>query len=636
MFFVDLHKIPSRLVAGMEALKHDFPLIFSAEPGVPELTFKPRSCDPEHGFRVSPQDGGGFLIEYDRRIDAFRALGRIFAGLDGKLEAYAESPCFPFIGMMLDASRNGVPNLDTIKYFLRRLALMGVNVFMLYTEDTYVVDTEPWFGYLRGPYTQDELRAADQYANALGIEMLPCIQTLGHLENLLKWPEYADVKDTFHTLMVDEPRTGELLRKMLTSASSPYASCRIHIGLDEARDLGTGQYRDRHGEAPVAELMARHIRRVTEICAELGLKPMIWNDCLFRNGDTFHGYYDPSIMPDPKLLAAIPDNLTMVHWDYWHHEVEMYRDYIDLHRECGYDPIMAMSPVTSARFWPAMEHAQETIAPCLDACRERNVPGVLLTIWGDDGMEVDLYANLAAAQFMADRCHVREDGRVVADATESNFRASCRAAFSDFVRAAHVDILPSMQGEKYRNANCSKWMLWDDPLLGMCEPFHADESLSGHYAALANELERGDAASVMESRLRVPARLARVLAIKADLRGRLVSAYRSADRDELGRIYDNDIPRLQQAIEELWQAHHEAWRVSFKPFGWEVLELRYGGLLLRVRTMGERISDLLNGVVDSIPEFETTLMPLQTRASRSFLNPRLLKPYSRIASPCRV
>ena len=40
-------------------------------------------------------------------------------------------------------------------------ALMGLNLVMLYTEDTYEVEGWPYFGYMRGRYSREELEAID-------------------------------------------------------------------------------------------------------------------------------------------------------------------------------------------------------------------------------------------------------------------------------------------------------------------------------------------------------------------------------------------------------------------------------------------------------------------------------------------
>ena len=49
-------------------------------------------------------------------------------------------------GVMIDMSRNSVMSLDGLKRFLPLIKKMGYNMVMLYTEDTYEVDGEPYFG----------------------------------------------------------------------------------------------------------------------------------------------------------------------------------------------------------------------------------------------------------------------------------------------------------------------------------------------------------------------------------------------------------------------------------------------------------------------------------------------------------
>jgi len=41
---------------------------------------------------------------------------------------------------MVDCSRSCVANIDTVFYLLRTCALLGINCFQLYTEDTYKVN----------------------------------------------------------------------------------------------------------------------------------------------------------------------------------------------------------------------------------------------------------------------------------------------------------------------------------------------------------------------------------------------------------------------------------------------------------------------------------------------------------------
>ena len=82
---------------------------------------------------------------------------------------------FKRFGVMLDCSRNAVMKVCEIKRMIDYLVKMGYNALELYTEDTYEVKGEPYFGYLRGRYTCDELKEIDAYALEKGVELIPCI-----------------------------------------------------------------------------------------------------------------------------------------------------------------------------------------------------------------------------------------------------------------------------------------------------------------------------------------------------------------------------------------------------------------------------------------------------------------------------
>jgi hypothetical protein len=53
---------------------------------------------------------------------------------------------FDTLGVMIDCSRDSLPNVPRLKRFFDAIAQMGYNMVMLYTEDTYEVENEPYFG----------------------------------------------------------------------------------------------------------------------------------------------------------------------------------------------------------------------------------------------------------------------------------------------------------------------------------------------------------------------------------------------------------------------------------------------------------------------------------------------------------
>lgn len=97
------------------------------------------------------------------------------------------------------------------------MAKLGLNQLLLYTEDTYEVPGLPYFGTYRGRYSQEEIRQLDDYAYQFGIELVPCIQTLAHLRNALKWPMGQELKDSADILLVGSEKVYDFIRQLLTS-----------------------------------------------------------------------------------------------------------------------------------------------------------------------------------------------------------------------------------------------------------------------------------------------------------------------------------------------------------------------------------------------------------------------------------
>ena len=158
---------PEELHSILETLAEEYPI--SEVNGEFELKF----TQTESGGKSAVSFNGKTAeITYNRPADAARAVGNAFAGLESD-----EHTEFKTYGIMLDCSRNAVMTVKHFKSWLRQLALMGYNMAMLYTEDTYQLPDEPFFGYKRGPYTLAEMQEIDAYAKSLGIEMIACLQT---------------------------------------------------------------------------------------------------------------------------------------------------------------------------------------------------------------------------------------------------------------------------------------------------------------------------------------------------------------------------------------------------------------------------------------------------------------------------
>ncbi len=102
--------------------------------------------------------------------------------------------------------------------------------------------------------------------------------------------------------------------------------------------------------------------------------------------------------------------------------------------------------------------------------------------------------------------------------------------------------------------------------------------------------------------------IARALAVKTDLHRKLAAAYRAGDRRQLRALLAGDVRQTKAAVTTLWKHHRSLWMATNKPFGWEVLEHRYGGVLIRLTTLEDRLKDYLAGRVDALPELTAEIL----------------------------
>ena len=231
---------------------------------------------------------------------------------------------FESFGVMIDCSRNAVMRPEQVKKYMGILSKMGYNMVELYTEDTFEVTDEPYFGYMRGRYTQKELKELDTYAQSVGIELMPCVQTLAHLESIFRWQEYVGIRDLNDILLVGEERTYRLIDNIFRTLAECFTSRRVNIGMDEAHMLGLGKYFEKHGLRNRFDIIYEHLLKVLEIADKYGFTCLIWSDMFFRIANRGEYYTEKEIEIPDEIIAKVPKNLELIYWDYYHTDKATY------------------------------------------------------------------------------------------------------------------------------------------------------------------------------------------------------------------------------------------------------------------------------------------------------------------------
>jgi len=594
-------EVPADVSRALRALAERYPL--GEGDGEPHLAFAPGEAA---GSVTVLRKDGVVEVRYGALSDALRGLGAALAGLPEVGSALSESRPFTTFGIMLDCSRNAVVRVDHLKRWLRCLALLGYNMVMLYTEDTYQITGQPFFGLARGAYAKEELKEVDAYAAALGIEMIGCIQTLGHLEQILKWGAYHRVRDTERELLVSEPATYDLIRQMIANFADCFRSRRIHVGMDETWTLGRGRSLDLFGHRSGHQMLTEHLGRVSAICHELGMRPMIWSDMYFKFGGDMHVDYDTEATIPEEVKAAMPANLDLVYWDYNGADEAHYRRLIERHRALGREPLMGSGVWTWLRLWYGREDTEAYALPCVRACRQTGLKEFFFTMWADDGAYCEFDSALAGLALGAAEAHGEGE-----DSLRRRYQAVCGAGYDETLLGSQLEYRPSPAPSPWSAESCAAATLWDDPLLGLHylsvgarHPAHWARAVS-HYRGLAAALSahRGVTEPVD---LDHGAALANLLAAKLEFRARLEEAYTARNPGQLQSLL-GDAARLVELVEEVERTFRRQWLRRNKPFGLEVMQVRFGGLRQRYLEIGRLLREMVDGKRDSIPELDEGL-----------------------------
>ena len=613
-----------KIIDAVELVKNDLEIIIS-DKKTADITV---TVEEVNDFKLETVIDGkeAKIVWGGGRATFLRGLAMIiFAVRSGQTKReVSEAPIFTLNGAMVDMSRNAVMNVKTVKYMLRKMALMGQNAFMLYTEDTYEIEGRPYFGYMRGRYTKEELRELDAYAMTLGIELIPCIQTLGHLSTMLKWSCTAPYKDTQSCMLVGSEETYRLIEDMLNTISQCFTTKRIHIGMDETGGLGTGAYLAKNGYREECKIYLEHLDRVTKMCKSHGFEPMMWSDMIILLSGSAKDVYDPDAVITDEYASSIPDGMQQVFWDYYNISESFYDKNISNHQKIDKNTMFAGGIWTWSGHCPLFTRSFGYSIAALNSCKKCGVKEVIATIW-HNGSEANLITSIAGLAWYADYGYKAEYNE---QSVKECFAFSTGESYDDFMKLQLPD---QVDGGKL---SISRSLLYNDPLCGLIDAHLKGIETDNYYRTVTNILMQTKPNSQMIApAFDVITKLSSLLENKASFGIRLKAAYDSGDREQMKKMAEEcDI--IQEKLLKLRLSHRNAWMQYNKPLGWEVHDIRYGGISARIDTAKHRILSYLDGDISMIEELHEERLRIDCGAADApaFNNSFLWRGYYSIAT----
>lgn len=506
---------------------------------------------------------------------------------------------FDNFGIMLPVAYKASMSLDSMKNFFKIIRKIGYNQVFLYTEDKLEVNNEPYHGYMRGRYSQAEIRELDAFADSIGIELIPCVQTLAHLGGLSLWGDHQ--MDTSDTLLVDDPRTYEYIDNLFATCRQCFKTDNIHIGMDEAVSMGLGAHLKKYGYESKISMMTRHLAKVNELAAKHGYEhPMIWSDMLFygwNNG----AYVVPKQEVPEEYKKALPENVIPVYWDYYHKKESDYSDMIEMHQQISNRTWFAGGVWNWIGPMPNNYYTIKTMLPALDACRKHGIRNVFMTFWC--GGDCSYYANLPSVFYLAEYARGNTDEADI----KAKFEKMFAIGYDEFCRLDHVNFIADGWQEYYNN--CSDCMIYSDPFRGYLD-YTVEKGGSKIFAAVGADL----AATAKKTRkygyiFDLGAKLCALMEVKYELGVKTREAYQAGDKAALRSLAENEYAKLPGLNRAFRKAFEKQWMTENKPYGFEYWLVLLSGLEERTKLQQRRLLDYLDGKTDEIEELSWELLP---------------------------
>ncbi len=513
-----------------------------------------------------------------------------------------EKPVFDTVGPMLDMSRGKVMNVDGVKRYIDVIATLGMNMIMLYTEDLYEVEGYPMFGHLRGRYSIAELKELDDYAYSLGVEIIPCIQTLGHLAKYLRTAEGSAISDTEKVLLVGDQKTYDFIEAAIKAVRSAFRTQKIHLGMDEAYGMGMGKYFKLHGYRDEFEIFNEHLIKVLDISRKYFEKPMIWSDMLF-NEPSGRQYNETHIVKQ-EIIDNLPKYVNIVYWYYYSEDEDYYDKVFAQHARFDNELSFAGGIWTWDGLAPNFTYTTKTTNAALKTAIKYNVKTIIATEWASGGAAADYMHAAPSLALFSEYCYKGEN----CTQKDIDDAAFALTGVTPELAKAISDLYLDLRGARSFN----KATFYGDPLINLVDlEIDYNEALDMHIKAyeVLKKYPEYEYYTFYKDLFEIAIR-------KIDMYINLQKAYKAGDREYLELTAKKTMPELLEFYEEFYTEFKKYWNYDYKTFGIESYTQDIGGVILRLKDCLETVQNYLDGKINRIEALECDIIPL-TRSWRS-------------------
>jgi hexosaminidase len=226
-----------------------------------------------------------------------------------------DHPDLPARGVMLDISRDKVPNDETLYRLVDQLAEWKINQLELYTEHTFAYRRHREVWAQASPMTPDDVLRLDRHCRDRYIELVPNQNSFGHLHRWLELPAYRHLAEAPEgwvgpdgtwrpvpfSLNPTDPASLRLLDGLYGELLPHFTSLEFNVGCDETWDLGQGASKQACERIGKGRVYLEFLLAIHRLVSAHGRRMRFWGDIIIEH---------------PELVPELPQDVTVLEWGY--------------------------------------------------------------------------------------------------------------------------------------------------------------------------------------------------------------------------------------------------------------------------------------------------------------------------------
>jgi len=338
------------------------------------------------GYEITAKNGNPISLRANDKsgiIYGMQSLSQLIKNNNGRLNEFVvqDWPDFEQRGFMLDVSRCKVPEMETLYKIVDIMAVLKMNQFQLYMEHTFEFSEHKTVWKDSSPISAEEILLLDAYCSEKNIQLIPNLNSFGHFERWLKYPEYkhlAECPDGFDSspdyhfdsgsVLSPTEKSLRFLDKLYKEFLPNFSSPMFNVGCDETWELGRGKSKKKCEKSSVTKVYLDFLKKIHKLVCKHNRKMMFWGDI---------------ILHQPDLINEIPEDVVALEWGY--DEGHPFDEHGKLFKKAGIP--FYVCPGTSS--WGSLiGRVPNCLANLSESAlygKKHGAIGYLITDWGDGG-----------------------------------------------------------------------------------------------------------------------------------------------------------------------------------------------------------------------------------------------------------